>query len=91
MSRWADITSVVLEPKHNATWLQKMISDYVPAFLGVVAIVTYILELWTGIAVAGWSGEQSLIEREKKPGPYWFVMALQTMVLIVVPILIAMN
>ena len=68
-----------------------MISDYVPAILGVIAIATYILQLWTGIAVAGWAGDQSLIEREKSPGPYWFVMALQTAVLIAIPVLIALN
>ena len=68
-----------------------MIADYVPAILGIIAIATYILQLWTGIAVAGWSGNHSLIERAKAPGPYWFVMALQTAVLIAIPVLIAMN
>ena len=68
-----------------------MISDYVPAILGVVALATYILQLWTGIAVAGWGGDQSLIERAKSPGPYWFVMVLQTTVLIAIPILIAFS
>ena len=68
-----------------------MVADYVPMILGVVAMATYVLQLWTGIAFAGWSGDQSLIERDKRPGPYWFVMTLQTLVLIVVPVLIAMN
>ena len=68
-----------------------MIADYVPAILGVVAIATYILQLWTGFAVAGWAGDRSLIERAKSPGPYWFVMVLQTAVLIVISVLIALN
>lgn len=54
-----------------------MISDYALAFLAAMSVVTYILELWTGIAVAGWAGDKSLIERATKPGPYWFVMVLQ--------------
>ena len=71
--------------------LASMITDYVPAILAVVAVATYVLQLWTGIAVAGWNGDQSLIERAKRPGPYWFVMILQTAILIVIPILIALN
>ena len=68
-----------------------MISEYVQAILGVIAIATYLLQLWTGIAVAGWAGDQLFVEREKSPGPYWFVMALQTAVLIAIPVLIALN
>ncbi len=67
-----------------------MISDYIPVILGVVAIVMYIVQLWTGIAVAGWAGDQALIDRAKNPGPYWFVMVLQTAVLIAIPALIVM-
>ncbi len=67
------------------------IADYVPAILGIVAIATYVLQLWTGFAVAGWSGEQSLIERAKSPDSYWFVMASQAAVLIEISVLIALN
>lgn len=67
-----------------------MIADYMPPILAIAVVATYVLELWTGIAVAGWSGDYSLVEREKSPGPYWFVMILQTLVLIVVPVLIKM-
>ena len=65
-----------------------MIENYVPAFLIAIAIVTYVLELWTGIAMAGWSGEKSLVYRQKTPGPYWFVMFLQTAIFLGVPALL---
>ena len=68
-----------------------MVSDYIPIVLGIIAVATYVLQLWTGIAFAGWSGEQSLIERAKNPGPYWFVMALQTLVLVAIPVFIFAN
>ncbi|MEM1070981.1 MAG: hypothetical protein AAGI63_18895 [Planctomycetota bacterium] len=66
-----------------------MVADFALIAIAALAVATYILQLWTGIAVAGWSGEQSLIEREKSPGPYWFVMTLQTALLILIPVLIA--
>ena len=67
-----------------------MISDYVPAILWLIALAIYTLELWTGVAVVGWAGDNSLIERQKGPGPYWLVMALQTAV-IVITVLMAWN
>ncbi|MEM8670915.1 MAG: hypothetical protein AAGG48_25530 [Planctomycetota bacterium] len=66
-----------------------MVADFALIAIAALAVAAYILQLWTGIAVAGWSGEQSLIEREKSPGPYWFVMTLQTALLILIPVLIA--
>ena len=63
-------------------------TDYVPIILGIAAICIYVVQLWTGVAVIGGSGEQPLLERNKRPGPYWFVMAIQTLVLFVVPVLI---
>lgn len=51
-------------------------------FIGLMGIVTYILELWTGCAIAGWAGDKAIVQREKSPGPYWAVMALQTAILI---------
>ncbi len=68
-----------------------MIADYMPPILAVVAVATYVLQLWTGVAVAGWAGDQSLIEREKSPGPYWFVMILQTLVIIFVALLVLLH
>jgi hypothetical protein len=51
-------------------------------FIAGSMVVTFLLELWTGCAIAGWTGDKSVIERAKSPGPYWFVMALQTTVLV---------
>lgn len=65
-----------------------MITEIAIWMIVLVAIGTYFLQLWTGIAVAGWAGDFKLVERETKPGPYWFVMLLQTALMIVVPALI---
>ena len=59
-----------------------MIADHVPWILGLIGLSTYMLELWTGLAVVGWAGDKSLIERQKAPGPYWLVMALQTTLIV---------
>lgn len=50
-------------------------------FIAAMTIVTYALELWTGCAVAGWKGDNTIITREQSPGPYWFVMIAQTILL----------
>ena len=68
-----------------------MLDTVVPIFIAVSAVVTYILELWTGFAVASFQSSNPLVDRRTKPGPYWFVMAVQTMVLIIVPIIVAMT
>ena len=59
-----------------------MIADHVPWILGLIGLSTYMLELWTGLAVVGWAGDKSLIERQRAPGPYWLVMALQTTLIV---------
>ncbi|MAI71632.1 MAG: hypothetical protein CMM01_12045 [Rhodopirellula sp.] len=59
-----------------------MIADHVPWILGLIGLSTYMLELWTGVAVVGWAGDKSLIERQRAPGPYWLVMALQTTLIV---------
>lgn len=58
-------------------------------FIAASAVVTYALELWTGYAVAGWAGDDALIDRRKRPGPYWAVMMLQTLLLILVPTIVS--
>jgi hypothetical protein len=60
-----------------------MIADYAPIILALIGITTYILEFWTGIAVGGWAGNKLVIDRAKSPGPYWFVMGLQTFFIVV--------
>jgi hypothetical protein len=54
------------------------------ALVGACTVVTA-----GGFAVAGWPSENALIDRRAQPGPYWFVMALQTFILIGIPTLIA--
>ena len=43
--------------------------------LWIVTLLTLFAELWLGIAVTGLQGDSPFVEREKSPGPYWFVMA----------------
>ena len=46
--------------------------------LSIVSFGVLVAEFWMGIAVGGWSGET--IERAASPGPYWFTMALHTVI-----------
>jgi len=59
--------------------------------LAVSAVLTYLLELWTGFAVAGWAGDQAIVDRRVSPGPYWFVTTVQTLVLIGAPAMVAFS
>ncbi|WDQ16666.1 hypothetical protein [Rhodopirellula sp. P2] len=47
------------------------------------------LELFTGCAMLGWAADKMVVEREKSPGPYWFAIALHSVVGIGLPILFA--
>lgn len=67
-----------------------MIESFIPAFLFCMLIITYLLELWLGFAFSGWASKNMLIERAEKPGPYWFIMSLQTVVLITIPLALAL-
>lgn len=51
------------------------------SFLYAMGLLTFVLELSTGIAVKGWAGDRALVFRDQHPGPYWFVMGLQSVVL----------
>ena len=55
-----------------------MIADYILHILAVVAVATYGLQWWSGIAFAGWAGDQSLVSRAEQPRIYWAVMLVQT-------------
>jgi hypothetical protein len=46
------------------------------------------LQLATGIAVIGWSGDWMLVHRAKSPGPCWFAITVYVLCEIGVPILI---
>lgn len=44
-------------------------------------------ELYFGIAVTGWQGDDIYVERSKAPGPYWMWMTLHIAVCIGLPVL----
>jgi hypothetical protein len=54
--------------------------NMIPIILSIVAFCVLVAEFWTGIAVVGWSGDKMVIERRKSPGPYWFTMAIHTVI-----------
>ena len=68
-----------------------MAANIALVFIAASAVVTYFLQLWTGFAVVGWSGNIALVDRRTKPGPYWFVIALQTLLLVIAAVLVAFN
>ncbi len=61
----------------------------VPVILSIVAICFLVAEFWSGIAVLGWNGDHMVVFREKSPGPYWFTMALHTVIGVGLPVLAA--
>lgn len=50
--------------------------------LPALAVVTYFLQLWSGFAVAGMMGDNMLVDRRTKPGSYWLIITLQTLILL---------
>ena len=38
------------------------------------ALGIIVLELLTGFAVIGWSGDKMVVQRAESPGPYWFAI-----------------
>ena len=55
--------------------------------LAVASILILLAELWLGIAVTGWQGDDLYVERIKSPVIYWFVMAFHAFVCIGLPTL----
>jgi hypothetical protein len=51
--------------------------------IGVIA-----LELYTGCAIVGWTGDNMVVQRHTSPGPYWFAVFLHVLVGIVFPLLL---
>ncbi|TWU04497.1 hypothetical protein [Stieleria varia] len=49
----------------------------IPIIFAVVTVGIFILELWTGIALAGWSAHYAYVSRETHPRRYWFAMVVQ--------------
>ena len=56
---------------------------FIMAGIGII-----VLELFTGFALMGWSGDNAVVSRETAPGPYWFTMALHIAVGIVLPLVV---
>ncbi|MEM7456348.1 MAG: hypothetical protein AAF456_18525 [Planctomycetota bacterium] len=55
---------------------------------GLFSIFIIALELFTGFAVIGWTGDNMLVERARSPGPYWFAIVLHVLIAIGLPALI---
>ena len=49
-------------------------------------IFVVILEIITGVAVIGWQGDRSILEREKAPYQYWIAIIAQVMIGIPLPL-----
>jgi hypothetical protein len=56
--------------------------------LAIVSIGAIAAQLYLGIAICGF-GPRDVIRREKSPGPYWFVMAVQVFIAIGILLLVA--
>ncbi|MEM6472919.1 MAG: hypothetical protein AAF802_25380 [Planctomycetota bacterium] len=59
-----------------------MIAPIVPYVLALFVFGTYVLQLITGVAVIGWAGDKTTVDRRRQPRQYWFVMLLQTSILV---------
>ena len=61
----------------------------------LVAVVPFVvigLELYSGCAVIGWTGDRMVVERRKSPGPYWFSIALHTVIaMFLASVMVAAN
>ena len=55
------------------------------------ALVIIAIELFTGFAVVGWTGDKMVVERAKSPGPYWFTMVLHCLIGIGLPLLVLLS
>lgn len=56
--------------------------------LTIFSIFIIGLELFTGCAIIGWSGDRMIAERKKHPGPYWFGITLHVIVGVALPLAI---
>ena len=54
----------------------------------IFSLLIIVMELLTGCALVGWSGDNVVVEREKAPGPYWFTVALHSFAGLAVPLVI---
>lgn len=66
--------------------------EFVATFiLPALFLATYLLQLILGFAVAGMTSDNILVDRRTKPGHYWFIMALQTLVLFGIPLVLSLS
>ena len=49
---------------------------------GIFSALIIALELFTGFAVIGWTGDYMMVEREKSPGPFWFAIVVQLLIFV---------
>ena len=54
--------------------------------LGIITV-----ELFTGFAVVGWSGDNMVVQRAKSPGPYWFTILLHGLIGLGLPLLVLLS
>lgn len=55
--------------------------------LSVFALFIVTSELATGQAIVGWTGNNMTVDRRKSPGPYWFSIAIHSLIGIGIPLL----
>ena len=55
--------------------------------LTLASVLFLAFELYFGIAVTGWTGDELYVERSKAPGPYWMFVAIHSVIAIGIPVL----
>jgi hypothetical protein len=58
-------------------WFANLPMTFIDVILFPFSTIIFISEIWTGYAVIGWSGDRSVIEKAKNPGPYWLALTVQ--------------
>ena len=56
----------------------------------VVFVLCYLAQLWIGVAVSPWSSDNT-ITREEHPGQFWFLMAIEGLGVIVLPVVVFLS
>lgn len=61
----------------------------IAGFLFVIGMI--VLELFTGVAVFGFTGGKAIVQRSEEPGKFWFSIALQAVFGLVLPAMMVMG
>ncbi len=56
--------------------------------LWLIGVLTIVLELWLGFAVAGWAGNKIVVDRSKSPGPFWVAIFIHVLIVFGIPVLV---